>query len=119
MFADPQSVTYATVAKSLAAIGRGENASTYKLNDAGTGYTLLLTHQFKARRIRVVARLTRDSFAADPLVPASNLLAGMTATLTIDYPTTGLTAADAQNLGKVLRDWATDANLLKFVNGET
>lgn len=119
MFADPQSVTYATVAKSLAAVGRGDNASTYKLNDAGTGYTLLLTHQFKARRIRAVARLTRDSYAADPLVPANNMVASMTSTLTVDYPSTGLTAVDAQSLAKALRDWATDANILKLVNGET
>jgi hypothetical protein len=43
----------------------------------------------------------------------------MTATITVDFPTVGLTAADAVNLAKALRDWASDANLLKLVNGET
>lgn len=119
MFADPQSVTYATVAKSLAATGRGTDSSQYKLNDAGTVYQLSLSHQFKPQRTRAVARLQRDAFAADPLVPAQNLLASMTATLTIDFPTTGLTAADAQNLGNCLIAWASSANLLKILNGET
>jgi hypothetical protein len=118
MFSDPQSVTYATVAKSLAKIGSDSNQSEYKLNDSGTVYDLILSHQFKARN-RAVARLRRDAFASDPLVPTQNLLASATATLTVDFPTTGLTAADAQNLASCLVAWLTPANLLRLVNGET
>lgn len=118
MFADPQSVTYATVAKSLAAISRGDLQSDYKLNDSGVVYTLSLSHQFKART-RVVARLRRDSFSADPLVPTQNILASMTGTLTLDFPQIGLVPADVQSLAKALRDWATDANLLRLIGGET
>lgn len=118
MFADPQSVTYVTVAKSLAAVGRSADQSEYKLNDAGVVFSLILSHQFKTRS-RVVARLRRDNYASDPLVPAQNILASMTATLTIDFPQVGLTPADAVSLAKALRDWASDANLLKLVNGET
>lgn len=118
MFADPQSVTYATVAKSLPAISRSDNQSEYKLNDNGVVYDLILSHQFKTRS-RVVARLRRDSYAADPLVPAQNTLGSMTATLTIDFPQFNLTPADAQALAKALVGWASDANLLKLINGET
>lgn len=118
MFSDPQSITYATVAKSLPAIGRGENDSEYQLNDAGTIYNLSLSHQFKARN-RVVARLQRTVYAPDPLVPAQNILASATATVTVDFPNTGLTAADAQNLANALIAWATSANILKLLNGET
>lgn len=118
MFADPQSVTYATVAKSLAAIGRAEDNSEYKLNDSGVVYDLILSHQFKARN-RVVARLRRDAYASDPLIPSQNILASMTGTFTLDFPNVGLTAADAQNLGKALVAWLSDANILKLVNGET
>jgi len=118
MFSDPQSVTYSTVAKSLAAISRGPEASVYRLDDSGVVYQLLLQHQFKARR-RIVARLQRDSYSADPLVPANNVLASMTATLTIDFPNVGLTAADAKLLGEALVDWLSDSNLLKLANGET
>jgi len=118
VFADPQSVTYATVAKSLPCVGRTDSQSEYKLNDSGVVYDFILSHQFKARN-RVVARLRRDAACADPLIPAQNVLASMTATLTVDFPLTGLTPADAQLIAKALRDWATDANLLKLVNGET
>jgi hypothetical protein len=119
VFTDPQSVTYATVAKSLPTIGRNDLSSEYKLNDAGgIVYDLTLGHQFKARN-RVFARLRRDSVATDPLVPANNIAASMTATLTIDFPSTGLTSADAQNLANALTAWATSANVLKLINGET
>lgn len=118
MFADPQAVTYATVAKSLPAVGRNDSQSEYKLNDSGTIYDLILSHQFKTRS-RVVARLRRDSFASDPLVPANNILASMTATFTLDFGNVGLTATDAQNLGNALVAWLTPANLLKLANGET
>jgi hypothetical protein len=119
MFADPQSLTYATVSKVLPATGRGTDSSAYKLNDSGTVYSLALSHGFKPRRTRAVARLQRDAFASDPVVPAQNLLASMTATLTIDFPTVGLTATDAQNLANCLVAWSTPANLLKLLNGET
>lgn len=118
MFADPQSITYNSVAKSLPAIGRDESQSTYQLNDSGVNYTLILSHQFKTRN-RVVARLQRTSYASDPLVPANNLLASATATLTLDFQNTGMTASDVQLLGKALVGWASDANLLKLVGGET
>lgn len=118
MFTDPQSVTYNTVAKSLPAISRSEEASTYALNDSGVQYTLKLSHQFKGRN-RVVARLQRDAYASDPLVPTQNILAGATATFTIDFPRIGMTPADAQSLAKALVGWLSDANVLKLVNGET
>ena len=118
MFADPQSVTYNAVAKSLPAIGRSDSQSEYKLNDAGVVYDLIISHQFKARN-RAVVRLRRDAFVADALVPAQNVLASMSATFTLDFPTTGYTAADAQNLGNALVAWLTSGNILKVVNGET
>jgi hypothetical protein len=118
MFTDPQSVTYATVAKSLPAISRNDNSSAYQLNDSGVVYNLTLSHQF-GKRNRVVARIRRDSFSADPLVPAQNILASATATITVDFPIVGATPTDAQSLVKALVGWASDANILKLCNGET
>lgn len=119
MFADPQVVTYATVAKSLPRIGSGTEGDEgeYRLNDAGVIYKLTLGHQFKTRN-RTVARLTRDSFATDPLAPANSIVASMSATFTLDFPTVGLTAVDAQNLGNALVGFLSSANLLKLANGE-
>jgi len=118
VFADPQSVTYSAAAKSLPAISRSESQSEYKLNDSGVVYDLVLGHQFKARN-RAFARLRRDSYASDPLVPTQNILASMTATLTVDFPNVGLTTSDAQALANALVGWLTSANILKLVNGET
>jgi hypothetical protein len=118
VLADPQTVTYAAAAKNLPAIGRSDSASEYKLNDAGVVYDLILSHSFKTRN-RVVARLRRDSAVTDPLIPAQNIVASMTATFTMDFPTAGLSATDAQALGKALVAWLTDATLLKLANGET
>lgn len=118
MLADPQSITYNAVAKSLPAISRGTDASSYRLDDSGTVYTFTVLHQFKNRK-RAVVRLQRDSYAPDPLAPSNYILTSMTATMTIDYPQVGLTSADAQLLGKALVGWLSDANILKVVNGET
>jgi len=118
MFADPQSVTYATVSKSLPTIGRTDTQSVYRLDDSGTVYTLSISHQFKARN-RVVARLQRDAVVANPLNPTTNLVASATATFTMDFPSSGLTSTDAQNLGNALVGWLSSANLLKMANGET
>jgi hypothetical protein len=118
VFADPQALTYAAVSKSLPAIGRNETQSEYKLNDSGTLYGFILSHQFKTRN-RVVARFQRTAASADPLIPTQNILASATASFTLDFPNVGVTPTDAQNLGKALVAWLTDANLLKMINGET
>lgn len=118
MFADPQTVTYNAVAKNLPAIARGDTQSVYQLNDAGVIYKFTIAHQF-AKRNRVVVRLQRDVYAADPVVPAQNILASATGTLTLDFPQVGYVAADIQNLGNALVAWATSGNLLKVINGET
>lgn len=118
MLIDPQSITYAAAAKSLPKIGGDSESSTYRLNDSGTTYTLVVSHAFK-RRNRAVARLTRDSYVADPLVPANSIAAGMTGTLTLDFPTAGLLPSDVQSLANALVAWATSATVLRLINGET
>lgn len=118
MFSDPQSITYATVAKTLPAISRGPDASIYRLNDSGVEYQLTLSHQF-AKRSRCVARLTRTSAVTDPLVPANNIVGSMSATFTIDFGNQGLTLTDAQNMGNALVAFLTSGNILKLVAGET
>jgi len=119
VFADPQALTYNSVAKSLPAIGRNETQSEYKLSeDTGVVYDFVISHQFKARN-RCVARLRRDAIVADPLNTGRSILASSSATFTVDRPASGFTLTDVQNLGKALRDWLTDANILKMLNGET
>lgn len=118
MLVDPFPITYSGAAKNLARIGTSENESIYRLDDSGTVYTVRVSHQF-AKRNRAVVRITRDSAVTDPLIPANSMAVSMTATLTMDFPVSGLTTTDAQLLAKALVGWATDANLLKIANGET
>lgn len=119
MLSDPQSITYATVAKSLPAISRGTDGSVYQLNDSGTVYNLSVSHAF-GKRNRAVVRLRRDSVVTDPLVPANSIAASMSATMTVDYPTTGLDASDAASLIKALTDFlAVSGVAAKISGGET
>lgn len=119
MFLDPQTLTYATVAKVLPKIGSpSDGASEYRLNDGGVVYDLILQHSF-AKRNRVTAKLRRDAYADDPLVDATQVLASASVSFTIDYPHVGVLPADAQALAKMLVGWLSDANVLKLVNGET
>jgi len=118
VFSDPQSITYASVSKSLPAISRNDSQSVYQLNDSGVVYNLTVGHQF-GKRNRVNARLRRDAFATDPLVPTQNILASMTASFVLDFPTSGFSASDAQNLANALTGFLTSANILKMANGET
>jgi hypothetical protein len=120
MLTDPQAIAYATVSKNLPAVSRGPSNSEYRLADTGgVIYDLITSHQFKKRN-RVVVRLSRTSYSTDPLVPAQNIVAGMTATFTLDFPTVGLLPADAVDIGKALVDYlGTSGLLLKLANGET
>lgn len=118
MLTDPQVVTYAAAAKSLPAISRGEASSEYKLNDGGVVYDLIVSHQFKARN-RVNVKLRRDSYAPDPVIPTSNVLASMSVSFTMDFPTVGIAGTDVSNLAQAMVDYLTDPIVLKLINGET
>jgi len=102
----------------MPAISRDANQSVYKMSDGTAVFTLTLGHSFKARN-RVFARLQRDTYSSDPLVPANSVLASMTATITMDFPNVGITTTDVQNLANALTAFASSANVLKLANGET
>lgn len=118
MLSDPQSVTVATVAKSCPAISRSSDASVYKFNDGTDQFTLTVRHTF-LKRNRANVALRWDRIVADPLLPAANIPASATASFTIDFPNSGMTLVEAQTLGKALRDYLSDALILKAVGGET
>ena len=117
MLVDPQPITYAAVVKSLVRTNQIDGECTYRLDDAGVKYNLIVGHQFKARN-RVNVRLRRENYSADPLVPTQNILASVQVSFTMDFPNVGLTAADAAALAKALVLYLTDVQLLKLANGE-
>jgi len=122
VFADPQSVTYNGSAKSLPAVSRGEDKSVYRLVDSGVLYELTLSHSDNGKRSRAVARLVRTAAVADVLVPANNVVASMSATITVDFPDTGYTPTDAGYLIRALGGWLSASTYTaadKLLNFET
>lgn len=118
MFSEPIGLTYNAVAKNLVRIGSGVDFSDYRLVDGTTAvYNLKIGHAFKTRS-RIFLRLQRDAYAADPIVPAQNLLTGAVSTLTVDYLPVGTSATDARNLALALVGFATSGNLDKALAGE-
>lgn len=118
MFSDPQTITYATVAKPLPKIGFGDDSSVYRLNDGVATFRMQLSHAF-GKRNRAVARLSREVYVADPLTSGNSVVASHTATLTMDFPTVGVSPEAARDLGVALTTYLTSANLLRLANGET
>lgn len=116
MFVDPQSVTVNAVAQSLPAIERNGGNSIYQKDDGS--YKLTVSHQY-GRRKRFNVRLDASKIAADPLSASNNLVYGASAYLVIDIPSVGYTNAEAKDIALALTAWATSANLLKVVGGET
>lgn len=119
MLSDPQSFTYATTPVSLPAISRGADTSVYRAYVAGAEYTMTISHQFRKRN-RAVVRLQRDTVVQDILTPANQVSASMACTLTMDFPVSGLTTADVNNLVQALLGFVGTTGLAsRIAIGET
>lgn len=116
MFADPQSVTVGGSAKSLPATARNQNSSVYT-TDVGD-YKLTVSHTY-GRRNRFQIRVDTEKTAPDPLAVANNLVYSQSVYIVIDKPVNGYTNVEAKDLALALTAWATSANLLKVLGGET
>lgn len=115
MYTDPQVVTVATVANSLAAISRGENQSVYR--SADETLTLQISHSYGKRRRRLV-RMDHKKTAADPLsAQTAEVSAGFQ--FVIDEPTFGYTDSELRDLVAGLTTWLSSANVLKLAAGES
>lgn len=114
-FADPQSVTYNTVAKSMPRTGTSLSEGTFM--DANREFSLVIRHSFGSR-YRHLAQLKMDSIVSNPLVPDQNFAVSAHAHLVIDAPKNGLTATEVTDLAKAIVTWATPANIAKLVAGE-
>lgn len=117
MFADPQSITVSAVAQSMPTIARNGNDSTYQKDDAT--YRLTISHQYKAERNRFVIRVDANKVAADPLTSANNRVYTQAVYIVIDKPVVGYSNAESSALAVALTAWATSANILKVLGGET
>jgi len=116
MFADPQTITVNAVAQTLPANERNGGSSLYKKDD--DTYKLTISHAYGKRK-RFTVRIDAQKIAPDPLAAANNQLYTASAYLVMDVPLVGYTNAEARDIATALSSWATSANLLKVLGGET
>lgn len=115
MFADPQSLTYNTVAKSLVRVSTGETSSVYRTADGE--FQLRISHQESKGRIRHLIRIDRTIVAADPLT-AVNAYAFTGMYFVVDEPKYGFTDADHELLRAAFIAVINTANVAKLMAGE-
>lgn len=114
--ADPQSVTISGTATSLPRTGFGASEGSFRSPDAQS--TMLVRHSM-GKRVRHNIVLRQDKTVADPLIPSQNRPVSFQASLTIDTPTSGVSAADALALANALVAWATSPQLARVIGGES
>jgi hypothetical protein len=117
-FADPQSVTIATVATSMPRISSGVNAGSFSTADQAT--KLNVSHTY-GKRVRHMIRLDNTKTAADPLLAGVNVQASMSAYLVVDVPKSGYSQADQKAIVDALTAYltaSTGARVTQLLGGE-
>jgi hypothetical protein len=116
-FADPQSVTINTVAKSMPRIETSGRQSVYQKDD-GT-FKLKVSHTTKSGRIRSLVRLDQTKDATDPY-SAETVSASCGVWMVMDRPSSGyFTAAEIDYIVQGLAGWLSSANVLKVAGQES
>lgn len=117
MFADPQSITVNSVAKTLPRIAVGNAESTYR--SADDVWQMRISHQTSKGRKRRMVRIDQTVIAADPLT-AENKSQRAGVYIVVDEPDFGF---DDTNLGYIitaLKDWiVAGTNSAKLLGGES
>lgn len=118
MFSDPQSVTIATVAKTLPRVSSGDFSGQFRASDGA--YTLSVKHTSN-KRDRSVVRLDTRKVGANPLDPTKNLPYSASVYVVVDAPPqgNGFTSTELEDLTKGLVAYLTAANVTKFVGKES
>lgn len=114
-FADPQTVTVATVAQTLPEVG-SKNGGAYRKSD-GT-LTLKILHQ-EGKRNRRTVRLDFEKVAADPYDNDRNRNYSGSAYIVMDTPVVGFTNQEIADFVGGLTGWLTEPTVLKVLGGET
>lgn len=117
-FADPQSVTIASVANSLPRVSSGQNASIYQ---SGDGLIKLTVSNSYGKRNRRTIRLDHQKIAADPF-SSNQLKYNVAAYLVVDVPPVGgYTVAQQKEVVDALVAYlsaSTGARVTQLLGGE-
>lgn len=116
MFADPQSVTVATVAKSMPRISTKDTSSIYSKDDET--YKLTISHQKSNSRVRSMARIDRREVVADPLT-AVNDYETLSIYLVIDRPEVGFTGTQVNDVVVGFKTWLDATAVGRLVGQES
>lgn len=117
-FADPQSVTIATVPHSLPRVSSGTNAGAFATSD---GLVRLSVNSIYGKRTRRTLRLDHAKIAADPLVTDQNLRYNMAAYLVVDVPVVGYSVTQQKEVVDALAAYLTatsGARVTQLLGGE-
>jgi len=116
-FADPQSITVATVAQVLNNTGRGLDTASYKKEDGSQ--VLTVSHAYSKDRARRRVRLDYNALVADAIMPSVNIRPSGSISIVMDNPKTGFTNTQIKDEILALVAWLTAANITKVLGGES
>ncbi|DAD52195.1 coat protein [ssRNA phage Gerhypos.2_40] len=117
MFADPQSVTVASVAKSMPRVENDGQKSVYQMADST--FKLTISHQPTAGdRIRSMVRIDQKAIVADPLT-AVNDYETLTFYVVVDRPLVGFTSTQVNDLVAGLKTWLDSTAVGKIFGQES
>jgi len=118
-FSDPQTLVMGSDTFALPRTGSGDNSATFRWED-GT-LVFKLSHN-RGKRNRQVIRLDHSMIVPDPLITDINVLSSASVQLVVDSPLWGYDNATKKDAVHALCAWLTassDANLIKFLGGES
>jgi len=118
MLADPQTITIATVAKTLPRTGGYQgNLESSVYREAAGELDLTISHQYGKRNRHLVA-VNHKKTATDPLT-AQTAAVSAGVRIIFDTPPFGYSAADVKDIFAGIKTLLSDATVTKIVSGES
>lgn len=114
-FADPQTITVNTIAKTLNRVKTEGTRSEYATDDEA--FKMVISHQESRNRTRRMIRVDQRVVAADPLT-ALNEYKTLGVYIVIDEPEYGFADVDIDYVVQALKTWASTANVLKALSNQ-
>lgn len=114
-FADPQSITVNTVAKTLNRIKSDGYRSEYATSDEE--FKMTISHQESKNRTRRMIRVDQRVVASDPLTSV-NEYKSLGVYLVLDEPEYGFSDTEIDYVVQALIAWLTTANVTKVCGNE-
>lgn len=115
-FADPVTLTVATLGKTLNRVGPQNGSSQYKSTDGA--WSKKVSHS-RGKRLRSVMRFDQTKTAADPLITGTNRIYGQSVQIILDTELSGFSTQEKIDLLIAAADYLkAGTNSTKFVGEE-